>query len=295
MDIADTITVLRGGKIVLSAAKSEVTPNTMIEAMIGRKIDSLFPPRDASSRTSDKVLQVKSFSRGKSFREVAFDLHRGEILGFYGLIGAGRTEVMRALSGADDFDRGEIELDGENVHPTSPRSAIQSGIVYLPEDRKMQGLVLQMSGRENIVLPILKRVSRLGIIRRPAIRALTSDVGRQTTVRGNMDQPVSTLSGGNQQKIVIAKGLATDAKVLIFDEPTRGIDVGSKYEIYVLIQQLASRGVGIILVSSELPEIINLSDRAIVMSGGRVSGMFNRDEFDERTLLGAAFAAFRTP
>ncbi|CAM5187795.1 Simple sugar transport system ATP-binding protein OS=Castellaniella defragrans OX=75697 GN=HNR28_002644 PE=4 SV=1 [Castellaniella defragrans] len=290
-EIADVVTVLRGGRKVLTARIDEIDRHQLIGAMIGHEIGEQYPPRVELQKTP--LLRVEGLTRRDLFKNVSFELQRGEILGFYGLIGAGRTEVMRAIAGADPIDAGTIRLGGKNLAPGSVATMIASGIVYLPEDRKDQGLALHMSVRENIVLSILDRLSSYGVIRSRQVDTLTAELVEKVKVRGVLSGAVVNLSGGNQQKVIIARGLASGADVLIFDEPTRGIDVGAKYEIYCLIQELARDGAGVILVSSELPEIINVSDRAVVMSNGSIYGEFDHTEFDERIMLTAAFEGLR--
>ncbi|MDR0345791.1 MAG: sugar ABC transporter ATP-binding protein [Nocardiopsaceae bacterium] len=289
--IADRVTVLRGGRHVVTLPVGELSTSRMIEHMTGRRVGSLFPPR--SDSVGEVVFRATGLTSAGAFEDVSFEVRRGEILGFSGLIGAGRTEVMRAIVGADPLDAGEIEFEGRRLSIRSPRDAIAAGISYLPEDRKDQGLVLQISARENMVMPTLKVFSPSGIIRGGRIRRTTTEMGRRIGVRGDLDRAAANLSGGNQQKVLIAKGLVSQAKLIIFDEPTRGVDVGAKFEIYELIQSLAAKGVPIILVSSELPEIMNVAHRAVVMSGGRVHGEFSAADFTESELLAAAFAAFR--
>jgi ABC-type sugar transport system ATPase subunit len=199
---------------------------------------------------------------------------------------------MRAIFGADRFDSGHIELDGKTISVRSPREAIAAGISYLPEDRKEQGLVLDLSSRENMVMAALPRFSPVGFIRSRQVRSVTAAMGRKMGIRGELNRPALTLSGGNQQKVVIGKGLISQSRLLIFDEPTRGIDVGAKYEIYALIHELAAQGVAIILVSSDLPEIMNVPHRVIVMSDGRIHGEFAHPELSEEAILSAAFSAF---
>jgi ABC-type sugar transport system ATPase subunit len=287
--IADRITVLRGGRNVVTENASEMPVQRMIELMIGRSLNEFFPPRN--EHIGEPVLRVRNLTRAGAFEDVSFEVRGGEVLGFAGLIGAGRTEVMRAIAGADPLDSGEVEVGGRVVNLASPRSAIRAGIAYLPEDRKEQGLVLPLSGRENLVMASMPRVSRAGFLRRSALRSITDKTSRELDLRGRLDAPVGTLSGGNQQKIVLGKWLLSDAKVFIFDEPTRGIDVAAKQEVYRLMHDLAVRGAAVILVSSELPEVMNVAHRMLVMSGGRVQDELDRDEFDERRILAGVFAA----
>jgi ABC-type sugar transport system ATPase subunit len=290
-EIADRVTVLRGGRNVTTLPAGEVSTGRMIEHMTGRRVDSLFPPR--SDSVGDVVFRATGLTRAGAFEDVSFEVRRGEILGFSGLIGAGRTEVMRAIAGADPYDAGQLELEGTRLSIRSPREAIAAGISYLPEDRKEQGLVLHLSSRENMVMSSLGRFSPKGIVRSRSVRTATTEMGRKVGVRGDLDRASANLSGGNQQKVLIAKGLVSRPRLLIVDEPTRGVDVGAKFEIYELLQGLAGQGVPIVIVSSELPEIMNVAHRAIVMSDGRIHGEFHHTAFAESEMLAAAFAAFR--
>jgi ABC-type sugar transport system ATPase subunit len=287
--IADRVTVLRNGARVHTGPASELSTERMIELMVGHRVEEIFPP--PTSSPGECRLAVRGLTRSGAYEDISFDVRAGEILGVAGLVGAGRSEVMRAISGADPFDSGEIEIDGKRFKPRGPRSAIRRGIAYLPEDRKEQGLVLSMSCRENIALATLDRFSPAGFVRGRALRARTSEVAGRLRLRGNIAADARTLSGGNQQKLVIGKWVLSDAKVLIFDEPTRGIDVGAKPEVYRLMHELAENGAAVIVVSSEMAEVLNVSHRLIVMSGGRKQAEMNREEFDEHRILNAAFAA----
>ena len=287
--VADRVTVLREGRLVTTSPIAELDTNRMIELMTGRSIGSLFP--DRADNIGEIALRVSGLCGG-AFQDVSFDVRAGEILGFAGLIGAGRSEVMRAIYGADETDSGTVELFGKPLAATSPRHALAAGIAYLPEDRKEQGLVLNLPVRDNMVMSTLRRFTSFGMVSRQRIRQVTSDMATRLNLRGRRDSAVANLSGGNQQKVVIAKALISQARVLIFDEPTRGVDVGAKYEVYSLMQDLAAQGAAIILVSSELPEVMNVSHRAIVMSAGRIHGRYDWPDFDEKKILSDAFAAF---
>src|SRR6185437_16970431 len=223
--------------------------------------------------------------------DISFSIREGEVLGFAGLIGAGRTEVMRAIFGADPLDSGTIRKRREAIRISNPTDAMAAGIAYLPEDRKTQGLVLSLSGYENLMMSALDRYSPFGfVLWRSAVTA-TREVARRLQFRGSLSAPALMNSGGNQQKLVIGKWMLATADVLIFDEPTRGIDVSAKAEIYRLIHELASNGVAIVIVSSEIIELTNLCHRIIVMSGGRIYDELSAAEFDEHRILSAAFAA----
>lgn len=288
--IADRVTVLRGGRHIATLAASEIkSTRQLIELMVGRPLSELFPPRN--KKLGQNVFAVRGLSRDGAFADISFEVRQGEVLGVAGLIGAGRTEVMRSIFGADPYDRGTIVKDGRGLAIHSPRDAIRAGIAYLPEDRKTQGLALLLSGRENLVMAHLDRLSRLGFVNWGAVRRIAGEIAKRLRFRGDLEAPVRTISGGNQQKLVIGKWVASEAQVFIFDEPTRGIDIGAKVEVYRLIHALAEQGAAIILVSSELHELMNVSHRMIVMSGGQVQDELRMDEFDERRILEAAFAA----
>ncbi len=270
-EIANTITVLRDGKYVGDAPASEMTRQKMIEMMVGRSIENEFPKQAAE--IGDVRLSVCGLSRGTAVRNVSFDVRRGEVLGLTGLMGAGRTETVRLIFGADRREAGDISLDGRTLQIRSPRDAIKAGICLLTEDRKTQGLVLCRSVRENFGLPNLKEMAQCGVLNKAKEQEAFSGYVDLLSIRiPHQEQLAKNLSGGNQQKVVLAKWLQQNAEVLIFDEPTRGIDVGTKHEIYQLINKLAASGKAIIMISSELPEVIGMSDRILVMHEGRVTG-----------------------
>jgi ABC-type sugar transport system ATPase subunit len=243
------------------------------------------------------VLEVRGLGRTGTVQDaaaivlenVSFDVRPGEIVGLAGLVGSGRTEIARAIFGADDFDRGEILIDGKPIRNHSPRDAIRLGVGLVPEDRKLQALVLNLAIRENIALSILDRLSRYGILRLAAERTLARRMVETLRVRTpSIDQKVLNLSGGNQQKVVIAKWLALHPKILIMDEPTRGIDVGAKAEVHGLMHQLAADGVAILMISSELPEIIGMSDRILVMRQGCIAGELPRSQATQEAIMALA-------
>jgi len=270
--LADSITVLRDGHRVWTGPAEQIDERTLIRTMVGR--DVVFercPP--GRKPESEAILSVRGLSRGRSIQNVSFDVRRGEILGLGGLVGAGRSEVARVLAGIDRPEQGSVSLRGALFNPRSPADAIRAGVVYFPEDRKRQGLVLGMRIRENVTLPVLDRVSRNGLLQGEAERALAQGAANRADVRPpDIERQAGTLSGGNQQKVVLAKWLLTEADVLIFDEPTRGVDIGAKTEIHRQIRALADLGKAVIVISSELPELIALADRAVVMREGRVQG-----------------------
>jgi len=270
-EIADRVTVMRDGQCVGAHRIEDVDREELIGMMVGRKLESEFPKVRAV--IGEERLVVKGLCRSTAVKDVSFTVRRGEVLGLTGLMGSGRTEVARLIFGADMPERGIIKLDGKELNIRSPRDAINRGICLLTEDRKSQGLVLKLSARENFGLPNLSHWSRSGFIRGRQERELFSRHIEGLKIKvSEQGQPAKNLSGGNQQKLVLAKWLESNSEIIIFDEPTRGIDVGAKYEIYLLINEMAARGKGIIMISSEFPEILGMSDRIIVMHEGRISG-----------------------
>ena len=270
-EIADRVTVLRDGSHVGSKEKSRLNREQLIAMMVGRSMESEFPMR--KSVVGSVRLAVRNLNRGAWVKNVSFDLRAGEVVGLTGLVGAGRTETARLIFGADRMDGGSVELDGCRLHIKSPRDAIRNGICLLTEDRKGQGLVLGQTVQENFGLPNLGDFS--GNLLLDASResdAFAKFVRKMKIKVSDHSQLAGTLSGGNQQKVVLAKWLQKNAQVIIFDEPTRGIDVGAKFEIYQILQSLAEDGKAILMISSELPEILGMSDRIIVMNEGRVTG-----------------------
>ena len=289
--LADRVTVLRDGAHVATKNIDEVNEHDLVSMMVGRPIDSLFPKADAA--IGETVLEVKNLNHGRHVRDISFALRKGEILGIAGLVGSGRTELALTLFGMTPATAGEIRLEGKPVRITSPRQARDLGIAYVPEDRGLQGLVKPMAIRKNVSMATIERVSS-GIFIRAAEEAqrATEAVKRFGIRCRNIGQPVGELSGGNQQKVVIAKWLETSPKVLILDEPTRGVDVGAKAEIHTIMGQLVKQGVAILMISSELPEVLGMSDRILVMSEGRITGEIDRAEATPER-VGAAMTAHR--
>ncbi|HEY0605322.1 MAG TPA: sugar ABC transporter ATP-binding protein [Herpetosiphonaceae bacterium] len=288
--LCDRVTILRDGTYVGTRDMDAITNEGLIQMMVGRTLNELFPKQ--AVEPGAVVLEVQGLGVAGSFADVSFSLRRGEILGMAGLIGAGRTEVARALFGVDRATSGTIKLDGRPVTISSPHTAMELGIGYVPEDRKLHGLVLDMSIADNITLPELSSFARMGWIdtRREQQAAATS--AKQLEVKmSSVEQPVGQLSGGNQQKVVLAKWLGTQPRVLILDEPTRGIDVGTKAAVHRLMSSLAAQGLAILMISSELPEVLGMSDRILVMREGRVTGHFSRAEATQERLMAAATAA----
>lgn len=270
-EIADRVSILRDGQNVDERPIDQFTRGELIEKMVGRELKDEFPPRTVE--IGAPRLEVEGLCRGAVVRDVSFAVHRGEILALTGLIGAGRTEAVRLLFGADPRDSGTIRLDGRALSIRSPRDAINAGIGLLTEDRKLQGLVLTASVQHNFGLPNLERFSRWGFVKQRQEREEFARFTQTLKIRiANPEQLARNLSGGNQQKVVLAKWLARNCDVLVFDEPTRGVDVGAKFEIYLLMNELVAQGKSIVMISSELPEVLGMSDRILVMHEGRVTG-----------------------
>jgi ribose transport system ATP-binding protein len=291
-EVADRTTVLRDGQRIATQPASELNVDKLIRLMVGRDLSEKFP-KEPVARGAE-MLRVEGLTQAPRLQDVSFTAYAGEVLGIAGLVGAGRTELVRAIFGADPIDGGKFYVAGKPAKIGSPQDAVGVGIGLLTEDRKQQGLCLQMSVRENITLSILGRLTR----------GLTTDVRKEMTLAqrfinnmaikaSSQDQLAINLSGGTQQKVVLSKWLATEPRVLIFDEPTRGIDVGAKVEIYRMINELAQQGVAILMVSSELPEILGMSDRIMVIGGGRVRGFLTREEANEERIMELATAADR--
>jgi ribose transport system ATP-binding protein len=270
-EVCDRISVLRDGQNVGEKPVSGVTRRSLIEMMVGRELKDEFPARE--SHIGEAKLEVSGLNRGRAVRDVSFNVRAGEILGMTGLVGAGRTETVRLIFGADKRDSGTVVLDGRQLDIKSPSDSIRAKIGLLTEDRKLQGLVLPHSVRDNFALPNLDWLSSFGFVKRKEEREAFGGYVESLQIKvPHQEQAAKNLSGGNQQKVVLAKWLARNCEVLIFDEPTRGIDVGAKFEIYCLMNELAAKGKSIIMISSELPEILGMSDRVLVMHEGRITG-----------------------
>ncbi len=286
-EIADRVTVLKDGALVGTVRTKETTKSDLIKMMVGRNLQDIFP--DRTSRPGGEILALSGLGRAGSFENISFSVAQGEIVGLYGLIGSGRTELARCIFGADRPTAGDIRMNGQAVHSKSPRDALRAGIAMLTEDRMRDGLVLFISIRDNISLANFHLMSRWGILNRRHQNSLVRSKVQELRIRPpEIDRLVRTLSGGNQQKVVLAKWLLAQAHLLILDEPTRGVDVAAKQEIYSLINDLANSGVGILLISSEMPEILGMSDRALVMREGRLVGEFSRQQATEQKLLACA-------
>jgi simple sugar transport system ATP-binding protein/ribose transport system ATP-binding protein len=289
--LVDSVTVLRDGKVVRTAPAAEETPERLVSAMLGRSMELVFPDKSDVPDDAQVVLSVRGLSRPPAVHDVSFHIREGEILGLAGLIGSGRSEVARAIFGADRPTAGDILVGGQQVRLRTPRAAVRAGIALLPEDRKTQGLLMLRSIVDNVTLPHLDEVSRLSVIASRGERKAAVTLMDQVDVRAKgPTAKVSTLSGGNQQKVLFAKWLFTPPRIFIADEPTRGVDVGAKRAIYDLIQSLAAEGKAVLLISSEHEEILGLAHRVLVMRGGRIVAELDRNAMSEESILRAAFA-----
>ena len=283
-EVADRVTVLRDGEHVATDEVKNVDKDLIIRWMVGRDLVNTYPARTTSP--GEVILEVRNLSRRGVLHDISFELRRGEILGIAGLVGSGRTELVRALYGADPVDEAQVTLRGETVNVLSPKESIKNGLGLLPEDRKQEGLILEQSIKSNVTLSNLKRVLRGLLINHGDEKKMVDSYIQSLAIRTPSNQSLAkNLSGGNQQKVVLAKWLFTDSDILIFDEPTRGIDVGAKYEIYQLMNQLTENGKSIIMVSSELPEIIGVSDRVLVLHKGRITGEHLREDLNQELIM----------
>ena len=290
--LTDRITVLRDGEFIKTVSAEGVTQDELVEMMVGRSLDNIYPKEAAQIR--EAVLEVRNFTSKGVFEDISFTVHAGEILGFSGLVGAGRSEIMNSIFGIDKIDSGELYMEGRKITIKNPSDAIANKIAMVSEDRKIRGLVLCRSIKENISLPNLHgRHPKLFISGKREKREVEEYSNALGTKCSSIQVAAGNLSGGNQQKEVIAKWLMAEPKVLILDEPTRGIDVGAKFEIYKIMCDLAKKGIAIIMISSELQEVMGMSDRILVVSGGKITGEFNREDIEngkitQKTLLSSA-------
>lgn len=284
--LCDTITVLRDGKVVGTKDIKEINEDKLVEMMIGRSFEAYFP-KHIKKQQGQELLRIENLSSPGKFEDISFSLNRGQILGLAGLVGAGRTELAEAIYGLDTKAKGKVFINGKQVNIKNPREGLENGIYLVPEDRKRHGLVLSMSASENICLSILERISNfLKVIRRKDLLAIAEKYFNLLRVKAaSFKVTALSLSGGNQQKLVLAKALAAQCEMLIVDEPTRGIDVGAKAEIHSLIDELAGSGKAILLISSELPELINLSTRILVFRQGRITGELSREEATQEKVM----------
>jgi ribose transport system ATP-binding protein/rhamnose transport system ATP-binding protein len=290
-EVGDTITILRDGRLVATVPAAELDHDSLIRAMVGRPVENLYPEhrRNGAGRV---LLSVRGLRRQGSEHEIDLEVREGEILGLGGLVGAGRTEILRAIFGADPIEAGEIEVDGKPLRPGSPRRAVEAGLGLLSEDRKELGLLPDLSIRENVSIADLAEVSRAGVVSSGKERSVLDRLLTGLRLRyDSYEQPVSSLSGGNQQKVLLARWLATRARVLLFDEPTKGVDVGAKADIYRLIGDLSARGLGVVVVSSYLPELLGICDRVVVVREGAVAGELDAEGATEEDVLRLASGA----
>ena len=282
--LCQAVSVLRDGRHVATRPTADLGVDELTRLMIGRPVAEYFPPH--AEAPGEEVLRLEGCSSRGAFEDVSLSLRAGEIVGLAGLVGAGRSELAEAVFGARSLDRGRMQVRGTDARFRAPAAAIAAGLGLVPEDRKRQGLVPNEDTIHNISLPILRRLARFGFVRRGAERALATDRAERLRVRGgDLDAPVERLSGGNQQKVVLARWLAAGARILVLDEPTRGVDVGAKAEIHALIGELAAQGYAILLISSELPELLSLSSRIVVLRAGRVAGEVSRRDATQEALL----------
>ena len=287
-EICQTATVMRDGKHVLSRGLAGLTANDLVRAMVGRELAER-PPEAVGATPGEPMLTVERLTREGVFTDISFTVRAGEIVALAGLVGSGRSEVARAVFGIDRYDAGQVTAGGRQLKKASPTSAMAAGIGFVPEDRRQQGLVMDMSIQQNVALASLGSLRKGGLIRASAERAMATDWGRRLKIKyGRLTDPVAMLSGGNQQKVVLAKWLGRKPAVLIVDEPTRGIDVGTKAEVHGLLADLARDGVAILMISSELPEVLSVSDRILVMREGALVAEFSHADASEEALMSAA-------
>ncbi len=290
--LSDEMVVLRDGAVVGNGTKDQFTIDQMITLMVGRSLEQLYPPRHTTPVT-EKALEVRGLSLAGIVEDINFTLYKGEVLGVFGLMGSGRTELARILFGLDAFERGSVLIDGVQQHHFSPHESIKRGLAFVTENRREEGLLMDMSIAENMALVALPGFARSGLqlVDRTKMLAEVRRIGSALQVKSNAfeHQPVKSLSGGNQQKVVVGKWLIAQPKVFIMDEPTRGVDIGAKYEVYSIINDLAAQQTGVLFISSEIEELIGICDRILVMSNGEIQACFERNEFDRENILRAAF------
>jgi ribose transport system ATP-binding protein len=284
--ISDRVTVMRDGRYVATKLTSETSRKELINLMVGRELTEAYPSRTIIP--AETAIEIKNIS-GNGDKNISFSVKKGEILGLSGLVGSGRTELAMLLCGAVPIEEGEIWVNGKPVKIHSPADAIQSRIGLLPEDRKMHGLFLEMGIKWNICFPVIKRISKNGVVNQKKEDQIARKYKDQLNIKAtSIEQQIKNLSGGNQQKVVLAKSLATESDILIFDEPTRGIDVGAKQDIYKLMCELANNGIAIIMVSSDMQELLGMSDRIVVLCEGRMAGEVKKEQFSQDFILDLA-------
>ena len=284
--ISDRISILRDGKYIKTVDTKDVSREELIAMMAGRELDAQYPPREPN--LGEPLLELRNVS-GNGDSDLSFTLHKGEILGFAGLVGAGRTEAMQLIYGSKPMESGEMIVNGQPVKFSHPSKAIEAGIAMIPEDRKTQGVFLDQTIRWNSVINVIKRISRFGVVDTKQEREIAEEYQKRFTIKApSLDQQVSNLSGGNQQKVALAKAMAAESNIIIFDEPTRGIDVATKYDIYVLMNELVAQGNAILMVSSEMPELIGMCDRIVVLSERKQVAIVEKQDFSQEYILDLA-------
>ncbi|MFE1961267.1 sugar ABC transporter ATP-binding protein [Streptomyces sp. NPDC059479] len=286
-ELCQRVTTLRDGRLISSEPLAGLTEDDLVRAMVGRDLGELYPKQRAA--VGETALSVRQLTREGVFRDISFEVRRGEIVALAGLVGAGRSEVAQAVFGVDRADAGEVEVDGRKLPAGSPAAAMDAGLALVPEDRRLRGLVMEMSIERNIGLTGLGRLGKGGLVRRALERGRAADWAVRLQLKySRLADPVGVLSGGNQQKVVLAKWLATEPAVLIVDEPTRGIDVGTKAEVHRLLSSLAAEGLAVLMISSDLPEVLGMADRVLVMHEGRLTAEIPRAEATKETVMAAA-------
>lgn len=283
--VCDRVSVMRDGKLIETKEVSSTDKNQLIRAMVGRELTESYPQRPAVQNQKETLLQLEHVT-GNGLKDVSLNVYKGEILGLGGLVGAGRTELAQLLFGVARLEEGSITYKGRPFSPKNPRDAIRQGVALVPEDRKQQGIFGEMSIKDNISIAAIKELSRGNVINKEKENSMVESYSKVLRIKApNLRQLVKNLSGGNQQKVVLAKWLITLPDIIILDEPTRGIDVGAKYEIYLLMNELIAQGKTLIMISSEMPELIGMSDRIVVLANGQITGELQRDEFDQEVIL----------
>jgi len=290
MALCDRVTIMRDGSTVATAPISEVDTDKIVKWMVGRELSDLFPK--APAVIGETILKVENIGRTGQFADISFEVRAGEIVGIAGLVGSGRSEVIRAIFGVDNYETGSVTFLGKKMQKNAPSKAMRGGIALVPEDRRQQGLFMPVSIARNSSITLLRSLSKFGLIRKAKENASAAEWAKKLQLKFNsLEDSVDRLSGGNQQKVVLAKWLSTNPKLLIIDEPTRGIDVGTKSEVHRFLSQEAAKGLGILMISSELPEVLGMSDRVLVMREGRLVAHFDAKDANPENVIAAASGA----
>jgi len=290
MELCQRVTILRDGQTVATAPIEEVNIDQIVKWMVGREVSDLFPK--IKTTIGEAILKVSGLAKAGQFEGISFEVRSGEIVGVAGLVGSGRSEVIRAIFGVDKYEHGSVEFLGEKLKANNPGAAMAKGIAFVPEDRRQQGLFMPVSIKNNISVTLLRKLSKNGLINKASELLLTGEWSKKLQIKFNsIDDSVDRLSGGNQQKVVLAKWLSTEPRLLIIDEPTRGIDVGTKAEVHRFLSEQADRGLGILMVSSELPEVLGMADRVLVMREGRLVSQLDINEATPEKVITAASGA----